>query len=59
MGYNNIIESGRKEYEAKVKNLENYYSKIVIVDGLFQDGFIGNDKYNKICQRIVNHLNRD
>ena len=28
MGYNNIIESGRKEYEAKVKNLEGIFKKI-------------------------------
>ena len=45
--------------KAKVKNLEICYSKIAIVGGLLQDGFISNDEYDKIRQRIVNHLNRE
>ena len=45
--------------KAKVENLENCYSKIAIVGGLLQDGFIINDEYHNIRQRIVNHLNRE
>ena len=45
--------------KAKVKNLEICYSKIAIVGGLLQDDFISNDEYDKIRQRIVNHLNRE
>jgi len=45
--------------KAKVKNLEICYSKIAIVGGLLQDGFIINDEYYNIRQRIVNHLNRE
>ena len=45
--------------KAKVKNLEICYSKVAIVGGLLQDGFISNDEYDKIRQRIVNHLNRE
>lgn len=43
--------------KAKVKNLEICYSKIAIVGSLLQDGFISNDEYHNIRQRIVNHLN--
>lgn len=43
--------------KAKVKNLEICYLKIAIVGSLLQDGFISNDEYDNICQRIVNHLN--
>ena len=45
--------------KAKVKNLEICYLKIAIVGGLLQDVFISNDEYDKIRQRIVNHLNRE
>ena len=45
--------------KAKVKNLEICYLKIAIVGGLLPDGFISNDEYDKIRQRIVNHLNRE
>ena len=45
--------------KAKVKNLEISYSKIAIVGSLLQDDFISNGEYDNICQRIVNHLNRE
>ena len=45
--------------KAKIKNLEMYYSKIVIIGDLLQDDFISNDEYDNIHQRIVNHLNRE
>ena len=44
---------------AKVKNLEICYSKIAIVGGLLQDGFINDGEYDVIRTRIVSHLNRE
>ena len=55
----NELGTNVENLKAKVKNLEICYSKIAIVGGLLQDGFISNDEYNKICKRIVNHLNRE
>ena len=55
----NELGIGVENLKAKVKNLEICYSKIAIVGGLLQDDFISNDEYDKIRQRIVNHLNRE
>lgn len=45
--------------KAKVKDLEICYSKIANVGGLLQDGFISDDEYDTIRQRIDNHLSRE
>ena len=54
----NELGTNVENLKAKVKNLEICYSKIAIVGGLLQDGFINKDEYNTIRQRIVDHLNR-
>ena len=45
--------------KTKVKNLEICYSKIAIIGGLLQDGFINNEEYGAIRQRIVRQLNQE
>lgn len=45
--------------KTKVKNLEICYSKIAIIGGLLQDGFINNLEHDTIKQRIVSHLNQE